>query len=127
MIYGIGTDLLRISRGDQLWERHGDRAAAKLLHPLELAQFASSTKRGHFLARAFAAKEAFVKALGTGFRSVAFSDVGVIRKPECRPQFVFSESLQARLMQLGIRNTHLSLSDDGDFIFAFAILETADS
>ena len=125
MIYGIGTDLLRISRGDQLWARHGEKAADKLLHPLERVQFAASQKRGHFLARAFAAKEAFVKALGTGFRGVGYSDVGVMREPDCRPQFVFSEKLREQLDALEIKTTHLSLSDDGDFVFAFAILETS--
>ncbi|MDB5988387.1 MAG: 4-phosphopantetheinyl transferase [Nevskia sp.] len=124
LIYGIGTDLLRISRGEQLWQRFGDKAADKLLHPLERAQFDASPRRGHFLARAFAAKEAFVKALGTGFRGVGFSDVGVTREPDCRPQFVFSAGLQVRLDAMGIRAAHLSLSDDGDFVFAFAVLET---
>ena len=124
MIYGVGTDLLRISRGEALWQRFGDQAADKLLHPLERTQFDASPRRGHFLTRAFAAKEAFVKALGTGFRGVGFSDVGVTREPDCRPQFVFSTKLQAKLDALGIRAAHLSLSDDGDFVFAFAVLET---
>ena len=122
-IYGIGTDLLRISRGEELWQRWGAKAADKLLHPLERAQFEASHQRGHFLARAFAAKEAFVKALGTGFRGVDFSDVGVTREPDCRPQFVFSDSLMSRMRQLGVTAAHLSLSDDGDHVFAFAILE----
>lgn len=124
MIYGIGTDLLRIERGEQLWTRHGARAADKLLHPDERPGFESAHNRGHALARAFAVKEAFVKALGTGFRGIAFRDVGVVRAPTERPRLVFSETMQAKLDALGIVDAHLSLSDEGGMILAFVVLES---
>lgn len=123
-IYGIGTDLLRIARGEELWKRFGLHAADKLLHPQERAQFEGARDRGHFLARAFAAKEAFVKALGTGFVGIGHREVGVVREPDRRPELVFGDALQARLATLGIRGAHLSLSDEGGFVFAFVVLES---
>lgn len=123
MIYGIGTDLLRLERGDALWQRHGQRAVAKLLHPQERTAFAAARNPGHFLARAFAVKEAFVKALGTGFRGVGYHDAGVLREPDERPRLVFSEAMAARLAALGIDRTHVSLSDEGGLILAYVVLE----
>lgn len=123
MIYGIGADLLRIERGEALWQRHGQRAALKLLHPDERPALARSNNPGHYLARAFAVKEAFVKALGTGFRGVGYHDVGVLREPEQRPRLIFSAAMQARLAALGIDGAHLSLSDEGGMIQAFVVLE----
>ncbi len=125
MIYGIGTDLLRIERGEQLWQRFGAHAADKLLHPAERVLFETlpEAARGRFLARAFSAKEAFVKALGTGFRGVGFAEVGALREPDQRPRLVFAERLQAQLDALGVDAAHLSFSDDGGLITAFVVLE----
>jgi holo-[acyl-carrier protein] synthase len=123
MIYGIGTDLLRIERGEALWRRHGQRAVLKLLHEAERPGLEAARSPGHYLARAFAAKEAFVKALGTGFRGVGYHDSGVLREPGERPRLIFSESMQQRLEGLGIDGAHLSLSDEGGMILAFVVLE----
>ena len=71
MIYGIGTDIVAVKRLQGMWERHGDRALGKLLAPQELGEFARAADKGRFLAKRFAAKEAFSKALGTGVRPPA--------------------------------------------------------
>jgi holo-[acyl-carrier protein] synthase len=123
MIYGVGADLLRIDRGEGLWQRHGQRAVDKLLHPAERERFDPAANPGRYLARSFAAKEAFVKALGTGFRGVGFNEVGIVRKPEQRPELVFSERLQGQLDALGIRRAHLSFSDEAGMVLAFVVLE----
>ncbi|GAC1628917.1 MAG: holo-ACP synthase [Nevskia sp.] len=123
MIYGVGADLLRIERGAALWQRHGQRAALKLLHPDERPGLAAAKNPGHYLARAFAVKEAFVKALGTGFRGVGYHDAGVLREPDQRPRLIFSAAMQARLDALGIDGAQLSLSDEAGMVLAFVVLE----
>lgn len=125
MIYGIGVDLLRIERGEKLWRRFGLRAADKLLHADERVMFETlpDAARGRFLARAFAAKEAFVKALGTGFVGVGYTEIGALREPEQRPRLVFAERLQAQLDARGIVAAHLSFSDEAGLITAFVVLE----
>ena len=71
MIHGIGTDIVAVKRLQAMWERNGDRALARLLAPPEIDEFARSSDKGRFLAKRFAAKEAFSKALGTGVRPPA--------------------------------------------------------
>jgi holo-[acyl-carrier protein] synthase len=125
LIYGIGSDLLRVERGEQLFARHGQRALNKLLRPEERAALAEAKSPGHAIARAFAAKEAFVKALGTGFHGISYQDVGAVREPRQRPRLVFSETMQARLAALGIDRSHLSFTDEAGLIMAFVILEAS--
>ena len=123
MIYGIGTDLLRIERCDALYARQGERAITKLLMPEERAELPNAKSPGYAIARAFAAKEAFVKALGTGFHGVSYQDVGALREPKARPRLVFSAAMQARLEMLGITAAHLSFTDEAGMIIAFVVLE----
>lgn len=123
MIYGIGTDLLRIDRVERLWAKYGAHFAGKILMPEEQAQFAIAHRKGNFLAKAFAAKEAFVKALGTGFVGVGYRDAGVVSLPSGKPTLVFSTAMQARLHALGIARGHVSLSDEEGRAMAFVLLE----
>lgn len=123
MIYGIGTDLLRIDRCESLYARQGERAVNKLLMPEERAALPHAKSPGYALARAFAAKEAFVKALGTGFHGVSYQDVGALREAKARPRLIFSAAMQARLDALGIVSTHLSFTDEAGMIIAFVVLE----
>ncbi len=124
MIYGIGTDLLRIDRVEKLWLRYGEHFADKILMPEERAQFALAHRKGNFLAKAFATKEAFVKALGTGFTGVAYRDAGVVALPSGKPTLVFSAAMQQRLGALGIAAAHVSLSDEDGRVMAFVVLES---
>lgn len=125
MIYGIGTDLIRVDRIATVVERHPHRFAERLLHPEELRQYAVSKRATNFLAKAWAAKEAFGKALGTGVRGYANPDVGVIRGELGRPQLVYSEAMQGRLASLGIVAGHVSLSDENGLVIATVVLERA--
>lgn len=122
-IYGIGLDVLRVKRIEVVYKRHGERFVERLLHPLERAEFKKATRPAQYLAKSFAIKEAFVKALGTGFFGVSHDDVGAIRKASGKPEFVFSKRLAARLKRLKIRASHVSLSDEGGIVGAVAILE----
>jgi holo-[acyl-carrier protein] synthase len=123
MIYGIGIDVLRVRRIEVVYKRHGERFVERLLHPLERKEFEKSAKPVQYLAKCFAIKEAFVKALGTGFFGVAHDDVGAIRKSSGKPEFVFSKRLAARLKRLKIKAAHVSLSDEGGTVGAVAVLE----
>lgn len=122
-IYGIGIDVLRVKRIERVYQRHGERFVERLLHPLERREFAKAVRPVQYLAKSFAVKEAFVKALGTGFFGVNHDDVGVVRKALGRPEFVFSARLKARLKRLKIRAAHISLSDEGGMVGAVAVLE----
>ncbi len=125
MIYGIGVDILRQERIQKVWDRHGDRLADKILSDAERAEFALNKKPVRYLAMAFAAKEAFSKALGTGFRDqLGFRDAGVIREENGRPVLIFSPVLQALLSSQGIAKGHVSLSDEGGLICAMVVLES---
>ncbi|MCP5269090.1 MAG: holo-ACP synthase [Zoogloeaceae bacterium] len=125
MIYGIGTDIVAVERLNRLFERHGQAAAAKLLAPSELAEFEQATDKGRFLAKRFAAKEAFAKALGTGVRPPAtLPAIAVSHDDLGRPLLSFSDALAALLREKRL-TAHLSISDERDTAVAFVILEQA--
>jgi len=123
MIYGIGADILRVSRIGKVYARHGERFLDHVLHPAEREAFASQKKPALFLAKSFAVKEAFVKALGTGFVGVAHEDIGCERDELGKPTLLFSTKLKRKLAKLGIARTHVSISDDEDWICAMVVLE----
>ena len=124
MIAGIGTDLLRVDRIDRIWQRHGTRFADRILMPEERAAFAQAARPDNFLAKAFAAKEAFAKAWGTGFAGITHHDMGVTRNEKGRPELIFSAAMQDRLHERGVKSAQLSLSDDDGRVLAFVVLET---
>ncbi|HRD34469.1 MAG TPA: holo-ACP synthase [Rhodocyclaceae bacterium] len=123
MIHGIGTDIVRIQRIVDALARHGERFATRVLAPAERPEFAVSPEPARFLAKRFAAKEAFGKALGTGVaRPATLHAVAVAHDPHGRPLFHCSDELSA---YLGARAmvAHLSLSDETDYVVAFALIE----
>jgi len=123
-IYGIGVDLLRVERGERLWQRFGERATRKLLHPAEAALLAHR-RPGALIARSFAVKEAFVKALGTGFAElgIEFREIGAGHAADGRPALVLSAALEVRVRDMGVGDRHLSISDEGGVVIAFVVLE----
>lgn len=123
MIYGIGVDILRQERMEKVWLRHGERLVERILCEAEREEFARSKKPVRFLTMAFAAKEACVKALGTGFHGVGYRDVGSVHEASGKPVLVFSDKLRQRLDPLGIVASHVSLSDEGGLICAMVVLE----
>ncbi|MES2491012.1 MAG: holo-ACP synthase [Pseudomonadota bacterium] len=126
MIYGIGVDILRQERIQKIWDRHGEKFADKILGDAERAEFALNKNQVRYLSMAFAAKEAFSKALGTGFRDeLGFRDAGVVREDNGRPVLIYSPVLRALLSSKGISGGHVSLSDEGGMICAMVVLETA--
>ncbi|MFM9970884.1 MAG: holo-ACP synthase [Burkholderiales bacterium] len=124
MIYGIGTDLCRISRIEKSLGRFGERFAAKILCDDELAKFRAHRAPAAYLAKRFAAKEAFSKAIGTGMRyPVHWRNIGVANEKSGKPIIRCLGPLTAVAEARGIAAIHLSLTDEPDFALAFVILE----
>ena len=72
----------------------------------------------------FAAKEAFVKALGTGFKKpIMPNQISILRNNDGKPIIEFDESIKSFINDLGIKSSHVSLSDDGGYAVAFVVLE----
>lgn len=123
MIHGIGTDLVQVSRIAALLERHGERFAARLLAECEREAFARSPMPARFLAKRFAAKEAFGKAFGTGVAKPAtLHAVRVSHDALGKPVFSYAEALQQHMAEAHLQ-AHLSLSDEQDYVVAFAVIE----
>ena len=124
MIYGIGTDILRIERIEQLYDKYGQALAERLLSRIELLEWRSVGNKTNFLAKRFAAKEAFAKAVHTGLRSpVTLHHISIAHDKLGRPEFVVEPPLQEWLRQQGIGRVHLSLSDDNGVVVAFVVAE----
>jgi holo-[acyl-carrier protein] synthase len=123
MIFGIGTDILRTERVAATYARFGERFVRRLLMPEELAQFGRTRNAVRFLAMRFAAKEAIVKAMGTGFANgMWIRDAGVQPDRLGRPEIIFSPRGQALCATLGIGAGHLTLSDEAGLVVAVAVL-----
>lgn len=124
MIYGVGTDLIEIPRVERALARFGVRFAQRILCEPELRRFRAHARPAAYLAKRFAAKEAFTKALGTGIRAPAnWHGVWVVNLRSGKPQLEFSAPLAALLEARGIRRTHLTLSDERGLAAATVILE----
>lgn len=123
MIFGVGTDICELSRVQQTYDRFGDHFVKRLLMDEERVLFDKSKWPVRFLAMRFAAKEAAVKAMGTGFaHGMWIRDVGVINNEWGRPMIIWSDRGRKVCEQLGIGDGHVSLSDDAGLIVAFAVV-----
>jgi len=126
MIFGIGTDIVQLSRIQETYNRFGDHFVERLLMDEEREFFERNKWPVRFLAMRFAAKEATVKAMGTGFaHGMWIRDVGIINNDRGRPEVIWSARGQGVCERLGIGAGHVSLSDDAGLIVAFAIVEQA--
>ncbi|MDD3354443.1 holo-ACP synthase [Zoogloea sp.] len=123
MIHGVGTDILRVARMEEALARHGERFAWRILAESERAGFTAALAPARYLAKRFAAKEAFGKALGTGVAVPAtLHAVRVAHDQLGKPLFEYSRSLAVHLAERGLV-AHLSLSDETDHVVAFAVIE----
>lgn len=123
MIHGIGTDIVQVARMRASLERHGVRFAERILADAERAAFDSSRDPARFLAKRFAAKEAFGKALGTGVAVPATLHAVAVDHDELgKPLFRYGEALSDYLQARGL-SAHLSLTDEADYVVAFALIE----
>jgi holo-[acyl-carrier protein] synthase len=128
MIFGIGTDVVQLSRVEETWDRFGAHFVDRLLLAEERELFDGSKRPARFLAMRFAAKEAVVKAMGTGFaHGMWIRDVGMVPNDWGQPQIIFSQRGLAMCDALGIDGGHLSLTDEAGLIVAVAVLMRASS
>ena len=126
MIFGIGVDVLEAARIQKVLDKYGEHFVNRLLMPGERAQMERTRRKERFLAMRFAAKEAIVKAMGTGFaHGIWIRDVGVVQNQWGRPEVVYSERGEKMRRQLGIGDGHVTLTDEAGLIVAVAVLEKA--
>lgn len=120
---GIGTDILQLARIEAVLERQGERFVSRILTPRERAEYAASSRQNRLLAKRFAAKEAIVKALGTGIgNGVSWQDIAVEHDELGAPLVVLAGGAAQRAKQLGGSTVLLSLADEQDYVVAFAVL-----
>ncbi|HEV2286348.1 MAG TPA: holo-ACP synthase [Steroidobacteraceae bacterium] len=123
MIFGIGVDVLEAARIERTLARFGERFIEHLLLPAERAQLERTQRRERFLAMRFAAKEAIVKAMGTGFaHGMWIRDVGVVQNAWGKPEVVFSARGDRVRRALGVGEAHVTLTDEAGLVVAVAVL-----
>ena len=128
MIFGIGTDIVQISRIEAAMHRIGDRFCEKILGADELVIFLerkvqSDVRALRYLATRFAAKEAFSKAIGLGFRMpMTWHAVQIINDVNGRPAIVTNGALFDWMSSQGL-SAKISMSDESEYAVAFAIVE----
>ena len=129
MIIGLGSDLCNIERIQSSLDRYGARFEQRVFTPVEIAKADKRPfTRAATFAKRFAAKEAFSKAVGTGFKAGVFmKDIGVVNLPSGAPTLALSGGAKARLDALtppgATLFVHLTLTDDHPWAQAFVILE----
>jgi holo-[acyl-carrier protein] synthase len=124
MIFGIGVDLVETSRIARLLDQYGERFARRVLTEMEWPGYQRTNKPVLFIANRFAAKEAFSKAMGTGFRyPVTLQNISVVQNKAGKPGYVLSDALTMKMRQQEIAGHHLTISDEKSMACAVAILE----
>lgn len=125
MIYGIGIDVCEPQRIERLLEKYGERFARRVLTAREWPGFERTAKRVLFLANRFAAKEAFSKAMGTGFRyPVTLQCISIVQNKAGKPGFEFHPNLEELVKSRGIVRHHVTISDEKSLACACVVLET---
>ncbi len=125
MIIGIGLDLVELRRIEAICRKYGKRFFGKLLTPKELSRVPPDCVP--YLASRFAAKEAGVKALGTGFsQGITLQHLEIVKDSAGRPELFFSGPALSRSVEIGVKKIHLSISHGRDTAAAVVILENTD-
>lgn len=124
MIIGIGTDIVSIQRIEKAVERFGERFINKVFTDEEAIVCKGKKDQASHLAARFAAKEAVLKALGTGISNgIGFRDVEVARAQGKRPEIILHGRGKEMAETLGVKDIHISISHDGGIAAAFAVVE----
>lgn len=120
MIYGIGTDIVQVSRIQKSLDRYGELFARRILAESELEDFRRTLQPARFLARRFAAKEALAKAFGTGFSGgLSFRDIAVSHDAAGKPILQLAGRAAELQREMGLGEDFISISDEREYAVAF--------
>jgi holo-[acyl-carrier protein] synthase len=124
VIVGIGTDVVSVERIAGVLDRHGERFVKRVLTPPERERFARTRAKVGYLAKRWAAKEAFAKAIGSGIHApFTWHSITVGHDPKGKPLVQPNPAMAEHLRSMGVTGSHLSLTDDGGVAVAFVVLE----
>lgn len=124
MIYGIGTDIVNISRIKKMDSLKSFSEKILSVNELKISSSYDANKFIAYLAKQFACKEALSKAFGTGIRKpILFKELEILRDEKGKPYFNPLGDVKKTIINLGITKTHVSLADESEHAIAFAILE----
>ena len=127
-IVGLGVDIVDCGRIEELLQRHGAAFLRRVFRPGEVRVAAGAARRAAHVAGLFAAKEATMKALGTGWSSgVGFRQIEISRGPKGAPEVRLHGAALERARMLGVERIWLTISHDGATAAAVVILEGQDS
>jgi holo-[acyl-carrier protein] synthase len=125
MIYGIGQDIVENSRIKRVLDIYGQHFIDKVLSKSEQLVYIKRKNKVEYIAKRFAAKEAFSKACGMGFRApILMPRISVLNTPSGKPEFVFDATIFEFLEKRKINGFHVSLSDEVNTSTALVILES---
>jgi holo-[acyl-carrier protein] synthase len=123
MIFGIGTDIVRVERMQQSLDKHGERFARRILTEHEFIGYQQASKPANYLAKRFAAKEAAAKAMGTGFRNgLSLKHINIGHDEHGKPLLEFNGKAAEFMNEKGIHEAHISLADEQEYAVAFVTL-----
>ena len=123
MIFGIGTDIVHVTRMQESLSKYGDKFARRILTEFEFNEFQDKNNKTAFLAKRFAAKEAAAKAMGTGFsKGLSLRDIGVKHDDAGKPILEFLGVAEKFIQNNNIKQMHISLADERDYAVAFVTL-----
>lgn len=124
MIAGIGTDIVKIERIQEVLSRQGERFLNRILTATERAEYQRRNSPIKFLANRFAGKEAVAKALGTGIAAgVSFQDIEILPNPQGAPKVVLVGRARECLLESGASTVLISLADEHESVVAFALIQ----
>jgi len=124
MIYGIGVDIVEVERFRNIIKRRDDKFAKKVLSDKEYNTYLKSNNKETYLSKCWAVKEAFVKAMGTGFTGIyKKADISYCSSDNSRPFIELSNDIEDEIKNLNI-NINLSVSDEASNVIAFVVLES---
>ena len=126
-VFGIGIDMVDLNRVKIIYSRYGDKFAKKILNHEEFGGYTNAKNKPSFLAKRFAAKEAFAKTIGTGFRyNLSFKDIAIVNDKLGKPSFLITEKIKKivkKQFKTSSFDFFLSISDEKKYSIAYVVLQ----